>query len=79
MPRYTVFQHLQSVPTPHGNSRESVRPVLCDGTPLILPDLRTAVAMAERLDECNRHGIGGIHCTNLRFTAGWLPTLEKES
>jgi hypothetical protein len=56
-----------------------------DGTPMILPDLRTAVAVAERMDRSNRRGGGGIHCANLRFSAGWLgendnsKNMEKES
>lgn len=74
--KFVVFRHLASVPTPHGPSRESVRPVLGhSGEPVGYPDLRAAYAAADRMERQNRSP-GQDCCANLHYTAGWLGEWE---
>ncbi len=74
MRTYHVFKHLlpttdQQGRTMGGSSYPSIVKGF-SGTPWIFDDLRTAVAVAEKLQRQNSTP-GRDHCANVRFTAGW--------
>jgi hypothetical protein len=74
MRTYHVYRHLLPTTDAQGRTMGGSRyPSLVrshNGTPYTFGDLRTAVAVAERLQRDNARA-GRDHCANVRFTVGW--------